>query len=78
MKKMIALVLAVMLLCPAFAALAEAMKPMYATVGDALAKAGEYPIAGGEDGYYVLFRSLCAERAGGTSSKWTLFDPHVK
>lgn len=55
MKKMIALLLAVMLLCPALGAMAEtAMEPLYATVGDALAAAGENPIAGGEDGYYAV------------------------
>ena len=59
MKKMIALVLSTlllsaMLLCAALPALAEAMDPLYATVGDALAAAGEFPIAGGEDGYYAV------------------------
>ena len=55
MKKMIALLLAAILLCPAFAALAETtMEPLYATVGDALAAAGENPIEGGEDGYYAV------------------------
>lgn len=54
MKKMISLLLSVVLLCAAFAALAESLEPMYATVGDALAKAGEMPIAGGEDGYYAV------------------------
>jgi len=54
MKKTIALVLSLMLLCAAFAALAENTAPLYATVGDALAAAGENPIAGGEDDYYAV------------------------
>lgn len=54
MKKMIALVLSVLMLCAALTALAENMEPLYATVGDALAAAGESPIAGGEDDYYAV------------------------
>lgn len=54
MKKMLALVLSMMMLFAAFGALAEALEPMYATVGDALAAAGENPIAGGEDDYYAV------------------------
>ena len=53
-KKMIALALSAMLLCAAFTALAESLEPLYATIGDALAKAGENPIAGGEDDYYAV------------------------
>ena len=53
MKKIIALALALAMLCAAFGALAE-MEPMYATVGDALAAAGEHPVAGGEEGYYSV------------------------
>ena len=52
MKKMIALALVLVMLFAAFSALAEGMEPMYATIGDALAVAGENPIAGGEEGYY--------------------------
>ena len=51
MKKMTALVLSVLMLFATFGALAE---PMYATIGDALAAAGENPIAGGEDDYYAV------------------------
>lgn len=54
MKKIVALILSVMLLCVSFTALAETMEPLYATVGDALAAAGENPIAGGEDDYYAV------------------------
>lgn len=54
MKRMIALVLSAMLLCTAFGAAAEELAPMYATVGDALAAAGESPIVGGEDDYYAV------------------------
>ena len=56
MKKMIAWILAVMMLCAAFGALAEdgQMQPLFATVGDALEAAGENPIAGGEDDYYAV------------------------
>ena len=54
MKKMFALALVLVMLCAAFGALAEGMEPMYATVGDALAAAGENPIAGGEEGYYSV------------------------
>jgi len=54
MKKMIPHVLSVMLLCAAFCAFAESMEPMYATVGDALAAAGEFPIAGGDDECYAV------------------------
>lgn len=54
MKKIIALFLSLMLLCATFTTLAEMMGPMYATVGDALAAAGENPIAGGEDDYYAV------------------------
>lgn len=51
MKKMTALVLSVLMLFATFGALAE---PMYATIGDALAAAGENPVAGGEDDYYAV------------------------
>ena len=51
MKKMTALVLSVLMLFATFGALSE---PMYATIGDALAAAGENPIAGGEDDYYAV------------------------
>ena len=54
MKKVIALMLSVMLLCAAFSALAEEMEPLYATVGDALAAAGENPIVGSEEDYYAV------------------------
>lgn len=54
MKKTLALVLTVIIMFAAFSALAEGMDPMYATVGDALAAAGENPIAGGEDDYYAV------------------------
>lgn len=54
MKKMFALVLAVMMLCAAYTAMAETTAPLYATIGDALSAAGENPIAGGEDGYYAV------------------------
>ena len=56
MKKMIAWILAVMMLCAAFGAMAEEgqMQPLFATVGDALEAAGENPIAGGEDDYYAV------------------------
>lgn len=51
---MLALVLSVVMLFAAFGALAEALEPIYATVGDALAAAGEFPVAGGGDGYYAV------------------------
>ena len=54
MKKIIALVLSVMMMCIALCAMAENTEPMFATVGDALAAAGEFPIAGGEDDYYAV------------------------
>ena len=56
MKKLIALILAVMLLCTAFGASAEEGRtaPLFATIGDALAAAGEAPIAGGEEDYYAV------------------------
>lgn len=54
MKKIIVLALALMMACAAFGALAEEMAPMYATVGDALAAAGDHPYAGGEEGYYAV------------------------
>ena len=54
MKKTIALILTVMVLCVTFSAPAESLAPMYATVGDALAAAGESPVAGGEEDYYAV------------------------
>ena len=57
MKKTIALMLALLMLCTASVALAEEdgkLEPLFATVGDALAAAGENPIAGGEEGYYAV------------------------
>lgn len=54
MKKMLALILTVMMLFAALGALAEVTEPMYATIGDALAAAGEFPIAGGEEDYYAV------------------------
>ena len=54
MKKIIALVLSVMMMCTALCAMAENTEPMFATVGDALAAAGEFPIAGGEDDYFAI------------------------
>ena len=57
MKKMIALVLAAVMLCAAPLALAaedEKLEPLFATVGDALAAAGENPVAGGEEEYYAV------------------------
>lgn len=56
MKRMIAMALAVMMLCMTFSALSEEgkMSPLFATVGAALSAAGEYPIAGGEDDYYAV------------------------
>lgn len=54
MKKTIALVLSMMLLFAACAALAEALEPMYATVGDAVAAAGDHPIVGGGDDYFAV------------------------
>ncbi len=54
MKRIISAFLSLVLLCAAFTASAEANEPLYATVGDALAAAGEFPIAGGEDDYYAV------------------------
>ena len=57
MKKLIALVLSVMMLCAAFAAAAEESAkpaPLYATVGEALKAAGEQPVAGGEKDYFAV------------------------
>ena len=54
MKKMISMFLSLVLLCAAFTVSAEANEPLYATVGDALAAAGEFPVAGGEDDYYAV------------------------
>lgn len=57
MKKTIALMLALLMLCTASVALAEEdgkLEPLFATVGDALAAAGENPIAGGEEDYYAV------------------------
>ena len=54
MKRIILAFLSLVLLCAAFTASAEANEPLYATVGDALAAAGEFPIAGGEDDYYAV------------------------
>ena len=57
MKKTIALMLALLMLCTASVALAEEdgkLAPLFATVGDALAAAGETPIAGGEEDYYAV------------------------
>ena len=44
MKKMISMFLSLVLLCAAFTASAEANDPLYATVSDALAAAGEFPV----------------------------------
>ena len=50
MKKIIAMVLSVMLLCAAIGVTAEgADKPQFATFGDAFAAAGENPLYGGSD-----------------------------
>ena len=57
MKRSIALILALLMLCTASVALAEeegAGEPLFATVGDALAAAGEEPVAGGEEDYYAV------------------------
>lgn len=55
MKKLIALILSlIMLLGAVSCALAEGGEPMFATVGDALAAAGEHPVAGGEEDYYAV------------------------
>lgn len=56
MKKGIALILALSMLCAAFGTLAEEEKlePLFATVGDALEAAGESPVAGGEEEYYAV------------------------
>ena len=57
MKKMIALVLVLAMLCTASVALAEEeekLEPLFPTVGDALAAAGENPVAGGEEDYYAV------------------------
>lgn len=56
MKRLIALVLAAMMLCAALGALAEdgKMAPLFATVGDAIDAAGENPIVGGEEEYYAV------------------------
>lgn len=58
MKKILALLLSAMMLCMAFGTLAETMEPLYATVGDALAAAGENPIAGGEEDYYAVVTEI--------------------
>ena len=55
MKRIFALALAVMMLCVVFGAQAEEKgEPLFATVGDALAAAGERPVAGSEDNYYAV------------------------
>lgn len=57
MKKTIALMLALLMLCTASVALAEEdgkLEPLFPTVGDALAAAGENPIAGSEEDYYAV------------------------
>ena len=67
MKKTIALMLALLMLCTASVALAEEdgkLEPLFATVGDALAAAGENPIAGGEEGYYAVITEQDAEHLG--------------
>lgn len=55
-KRSIAVILAAMVLCTTFGALAEEgrMEPLFATVGEALSAAGENPIAGSEDDYYAV------------------------
>lgn len=55
MKKIIAMVLSVMLLCAAIGVTAEgADKPQFATFGDAFAAAGENPVYGGSDEYMTV------------------------
>ena len=54
---MLALALAVVMLCVVPVTLAEEdekLAPLFATVGDALAAVGETPIADGEDTYYAV------------------------
>ena len=53
LRRIILTVMALVLLL-SHAAAAEAAEPMYATIGDALAAAGENPVAGGEDGYFAV------------------------
>ena len=54
MKKIIAWLLAFLMLCAAAAAPAEKEIPMFKTVSEALEAAGEFPIAGGEWDYYAV------------------------
>ncbi len=57
MKKSIAWILAALLLLAAWGTMAEEegkLEPLFATVGDALAAAGENPVAGGEEEYYAV------------------------
>ncbi|MBQ3477318.1 MAG: hypothetical protein IJH25_04000 [Clostridia bacterium] len=60
MKKSIAWILAVLMLLVPFCTMAEEteetekLAPLFATVGDALAAAGENPVAGGEEDYYAV------------------------
>ena len=58
MKKILALILVLTVLCAASCALAEGTAPLYATVGEALAAAGENPVAGGEEGYYAVVTEI--------------------
>ena len=57
MKKLIAWVLAVMMMCTALGALAEEngrTAPLYATVAEALAAAAEKGTSGGEEEYFAI------------------------
>ena len=52
MKKIIAVILALALLCTVCGTLAE--EPQFATFGDAVAAAGEEPVSGGTDEYMTV------------------------
>ena len=54
MKKIIAMILSVMLLCTACVVLAEDGAPEFATFGDAFDAAGEEPVYGGSDEYIAV------------------------
>ena len=54
---MILVVMAVVLLLSQVAA-ADNAEPLYATIGDALAAAGDHPVVGGEDGYYAVITEI--------------------
>ena len=59
-KKITAMILAALMLCMTPCALSEEgeMAPLFATVGEALSVAGEYPVAGGEDDYYAVVTEI--------------------